>query len=43
VLEDYYRDSEVYLNELENPRNEISTIKDRFKSSYPENVLHFID
>lgn len=42
ILESYYGDGEVYLNELETLRAEIKTFEHRFKSHYSESVADFI-
>jgi hypothetical protein len=42
ILDNYYGDSEVYLNEFESIRAEIITFKGQFKSNYSESVSNFI-
>jgi hypothetical protein len=42
ILEDYYGDGEIYLNELESLRAEIAAFKGQLKSHYPESVADFI-
>lgn len=42
ILSNFYGDSEVYLDDLENLKSEILSFEGKFKLSYPRTVADFI-
>jgi hypothetical protein len=42
ILKNFYGDSEVYMDDLENLKSEIQSFEETFKLSYPKTVADFI-